>query len=322
MNSKRLYDLINMDSAEGLIQETETVLRLVYPGADTAPVRTAFNDTMALYAGQYPGYKNCTAGYHDFQHSAETLLAQARLIHGAAAEGLALPYGDVRVSLTAALLHDAGYVQEITDTGAGGTHTAAHVDRSMDFAGQYISRSGSCERDVAACRDMIYCTDLEADFESIHWPSREIELLGKMLGAADLLAQMADRAHLEKLFYLYQEFQEGMVSGFNSAEDMLRKTMNFYLLADERFAGKLENVNRFMAAHFSRRWNIDEDLYRTAIESEKAYLQNIMRLEDQEMRRRLRRKGIIEKIQSEKKNEQPIPPSGPDFSHPKKTQPT
>ncbi len=142
---------------------------------------------------------------------------------------------------------------------------------------------------------MICCTDLDADFDAIVWPSRDVELLGKMLAAADLLAQMADRAHLEKLFYLYQEFQEGMVSGYNSAEDLLRKTMDFYSLADDRFKNKLENVDRFMAAHFMQRWGIEDDLYRLAIDNEKAYLRTIMRHEDQDMQPPAAAQGHCEK---------------------------
>jgi hypothetical protein len=166
----------------------------------------------------------------------------------------------------------------------GGKHTIAHVRRSMEFAAQYCTLNNLPEEDCIACQTMICCTDLDYDLDTLRWPSRGVELLGKIVATADLLAQMADRAHLEKLFYLYQEFQEGMVSGYNSAEDLLRKTINFYGLV------------RFMASHFSQRWGIQDDLYRLAIENEEAYLRNIMRLEDQEMRRRLRRKGIVNKL--------------------------
>jgi hypothetical protein len=301
MNSKRLYDLINMNSAEGLLRETETALQMVFPSMDAGRLTRAFQDTMSLYAGNYPGYQACSTGYHDFQHCAETLLAMSRLVHGAAAEGVKLPYAAVELGLIAALLHDAGYVQEKDDTiGAGGKHTQSHVRRSMDFAGHYGRQNNFAADAILACQAMICGTDIDADFDAIIWPSRDVELLGKMLAAADLLAQMADRAHLEKLFYLYQEFQEGMVSGFNSAEDLLRKTIDFYSRADARFKNNLESVDRFMEAHFMQRWGIQDDLYRLAIESEKNYLLNIMRLEDREMRRRLRRKGIVEKIRNDK----------------------
>ncbi len=171
----------------------------------------------------------------------------------------------------------------------------------MNFAGHYGRQHGFTPDDITACQTMICCTDLDADFDTIMWPSRDVELLGKMLAAADLLAQMADRAHLEKLFYLYQEFQEGLVSGYNSAEDLLRKTMDFHSIADDRFKNKLENTDRFMAAHFMQRWGIQDDLYRLAIDNEKAYLHTIMRHEDQDISSRLRRKGIVKKIRSDKK---------------------
>jgi len=303
MNSKRLYDLINMDSAEGILHETEAVLQIAYPDMDAGLVIQVFHDTMSLYAGKYPGYQACSAGYHDFQHCAETLLAMIRLIHGADAEGLRLANPAVKLGLIAALLHDTGYIPAKNEAvGAGGTHTAAHVSRSMNFAGHYGRQHGFTPDDIKACQTMICCTDFDADFDTIMWPSRDVELLGKMLAAADLLAQMADRAHLEKLFYLYQEFQEGLVSGYNSAEDLLRKTMDFYSIADDRFKNKLENTDRFMAAHFMHRWGIEDDLYRLAIDNEKAYLHTIMRHKDQDISSRLRRKGIVKKIRSEKKN--------------------
>ncbi len=303
MNSKRLYDLINMDSAEGILHETETVLQIAYPGVDAGPVIKVFHDTLSLYAGKYPGYQACSTGYHDFQHCAETLLAMIRLIHGAGAEGLRLANPAVKLGLIAALLHDTGYIPEKNEaSGAGGRHTATHVSRSMNFASHYGSQHGFAPDEITACQTMICCTDLDADFDAIVWPSRDVELLGKMLAAADLLAQMADRAHLEKLFYLYQEFQEGLVSGYDSAEDLLRKTMDFYSIADDRFKNKLENTDRFMAAHFMQRWGIEDDLYRLAIDNEKAYLHTIIRRKDEDIRSRLRRKGIIKKIHSDTKD--------------------
>ncbi len=136
MNAKRLYDLINMASAEGILHETETVLQMAYPGMDADPVIQVFHDTVRLYAGDYPGYQACSTGYHDFQHCAETLLAMIRLIHGAGAEGLRLSEPAVKLGLIAALLHDTGYIPEKNmAVGAGGKPTVAHVRRSMNFAG-------------------------------------------------------------------------------------------------------------------------------------------------------------------------------------------
>jgi hypothetical protein len=78
--------------------------------------------------------------------------------------------------------------------------------------------------------------------------------------------------------------------------------MDFHSIADDRFKNKLENTDRFMAAHFMLRWGIEDDLYRLAIDNEKAYLHTIMRHKDEDISSRLRRKGIVKKIRSEKKS--------------------
>jgi len=163
----------------------------------------------------------------------------------------------------------------------------------MDFVERNASGFCIAQDDIRPCQIMIYCTDLAADFSSIVYPSQEIETISKIVATSDLLAQMADRTHLEKLLYLYHEFREGMVSGYKSAEDLLRKTLGFYDLVQERFTKKLDSVDRFMRQHFKSRWGIEEDLYSIAIEHEKKYLCDLITKADAEMLEHLRRKGII-----------------------------
>lgn len=294
MVQKRLYDLIDMDSPDAVLREVTTILSSMFPEASAVRIENAFEAASDLYHGRYPGYRACTTKYHDYRHIYETFLAMARLAHGAVLGGVALTCDTVMLGLTAALLHDAGYIQESSDNdGTGGKHTIIHVRRSMDFVERNAPAFHIADNEVQPCQVMIYCTDLAADFDSMVYPSREVELLGKILAAADLLAQMADRTHLEKLLYLYQEFREGMVSGYESAEDLLRKTVGFYDLVHERFTKKLDGVDRYMPLHFKARWGIDGDLYRTAIEHEKEYLYRILKDADCDMHEHLRRKGIM-----------------------------
>lgn len=294
MKKSLLYDLLDMESTEAVLAEVFYILDLMFPGNSFDRIQKAFNATSDLYHGRYPGYRECTTGYHDFQHIYETFLATARLAHGVVLAGISLPSKTVILGLTAALLHDSGYIQESEDKeGTGGKHTIIHVKRSMEFVernapGFFISRD-----EIRPCQIMIYCTDLAADFGSIIYPSREIELMGKILAASDLLAQMAGRTHLEKLLYLYQEFREGMVGDYESAEDLLRKTVGFYDLVKERFERKLDGVDRYMRLHFKQRWGVDQDLYHLAIEHEKEYLCKILSEADRDMLDHLRRKGII-----------------------------
>jgi len=283
-----------MDSPQAVLEEVCIIEEIMFPNFPLARLRDAFEATADLYHGRYPGYRECTTKYHDYKHSYETFLATARLAHGAALSGITLSTNTVLLGLIAALLHDAGYIQESNDNvGTGGKHTIIHVKRSMDFVERNASGFCIAQDDIRPCQIMIYCTDLAADFSSIVYPSQEIETISKIVATSDLLAQMADRTHLEKLLYLYHEFREGMVSGYKSAEDLLRKTLGFYDLVQERFTKKLDSVDRFMRQHFKSRWGIEEDLYSIAIEHEKKYLCDLITKADAEMLEHLRRKGII-----------------------------
>ncbi len=91
--------------------------------------------------------------------------------------------------------------------------------------------------------------------------SDNLETLGKMLGTADLLGQMADRLYLEKLIPLFREYEEGKVHGFASELDLFQKTSNFYCVTKVRFEKDLGNVNRYMLSHFKKRWHIERNIY-------------------------------------------------------------
>ena len=103
-----------------------------------------------------------------------------------------------------------------------------------------------------------------------------MELLAKLLGCADLIGQMADRIYLEKLFYLYREFEEGQVSDYSDEMDLLVKTLSFFPLVHRRFEEQLGGCDHLAKAHFSVRWNISRNLYHVAIEKQKHYLEHIL----------------------------------------------
>jgi len=101
-----------------------------------------------------------------------------------------------------------GEIRFSAEKGTGSKYTANHVQRSMDFILNHGTELKLSHKEVATCQNMILCTDLGLNISTIDFPSAEVELLSKMLGAADLLAQMADRTYLEKLLFLYYEYKE------------------------------------------------------------------------------------------------------------------
>jgi len=304
MSSRQLYDLIMMNSSEAVLDEVHYILRLISPDFDIELVTSAFDTTVNLYNGDYPGYRACNTEYHDLRHTTNTVLAMARLVHGAVLDGESFLDRHISLSLVAALFHDAGYIQEEHDTeGTGAKHTASHVKRSMDFLTHTQTELGFSEEEVAAGRAMIICTDPALDLSTIAFPSPRIELLGKILGSADLVAQMADRTYLEKLLFLYREFKEANMGGFESEVDLLQKTVDFYDAIAQRFETTLDFTDRFMLSHFVSRWNIHSNLYQVAIENQKTYLKKILEIPNSDPRDYLKRDGIVEKVRNNDKND-------------------
>ena len=297
MNDIQLYNLIPMDSPQDVLDEAIVILDLISPDFDTAPVTSAFNMVVNLFSGKYPGYRACNTEYHDLRHTIDTFLAMVRLIHVAVLDDETFTNHHITLGLIAALLHDAGYIQEEHDTdGTGSKHAANHVRRSMDFLERHGSELGLSYDEITAGRAIILCTDLAVDISTIVFTSDKVELLGKMLGSADILAQMADRIYLEKLLFLYYEFKEAGVGDYLGEVDLLRKTVAFYDFISQRLKTTLDETDRFMGPHFTSRWGIHANLYHVAITKQKNYLKQILKNQNSDPRDHLRRGGIVDKL--------------------------
>lgn len=293
----RLFDLVPMDSIEEVFKEVLIILKMISPNFDISPVSYVFNKAVDLYRGNHPGYQACNTGFHDLRHTTDTFLAMARLLHGAVIDGENLSERLIRLGLIAAILHDSGYIQEDHDTeGTGAKHTVSHIKRSMDFLDAYGAEYGLTDEEIAAGCNMIRCTDLAVDITKIDFSSDKIELLGKILGTADLVAQMADRAYLEKLLFLYYEFSEAGIGDYNSEVDLLRKTVAFYDFIAQRLEKTLDATDQFLYSHFVARWNIRSNLYQVSIQNQKDYLLKILEKPSSDPRVFLKREGIVDKL--------------------------
>ncbi|MDD5712091.1 MAG: hypothetical protein PHY31_04940, partial [Smithellaceae bacterium] len=221
----------------------------------------------------------------------------ARLIHGAQFEGIRFTAKQVNVGLVSALMHDTGYIQTAGDLdGTGAKYTVVHIDRSIDFIKTYYRSNDYFGDEIDNFEKILNCTGLSTDVGELDFPSPEVELLGMMLGTADLLGQMGDRLYLEKLIFLYHEFAEANVEGFDSEFDLLRKTIGFYEMTKKRFISQLGGVNRFMINHFRERWSIDEDLYASTIEKNIGYLRQVLQEHEDDYLSQLKRGEIMAKL--------------------------
>ena len=299
MTETQLANLVRMDSPEAVFEEVVTSLKMILPSFESTPLHEAFETVVRLFRGQYPGYKACNTQYHNLRHTTDDFLAMARLIHGSTLQGHVFSPSLITIALIATLFHDVGYIQETEDgEGTGAKYTIGHVQRSMDFLEEYGRGKGLPDQEIHAGRTMILCTELGTDFSRIRFPSKEVELLGRMLGTADLLAQMADRTYLEKLLFLYYEFKEGRIGDYESEEDFLRKSISFFEFAKDRLKNTLGGVDRFMLSHFAHRWGIHTDLYRESMDRHHMYLEEILQKPDFTPDSYLKRDGIVKKVRA------------------------
>jgi len=81
------------------------------------------------------------AHYHDLEHTLQGVLCMARLLRRRAALNLspAIPQRTFELGMLAILTHDTGYLKKLGDSGGtGAKYTLIHVDRSIEFAGEFM----------------------------------------------------------------------------------------------------------------------------------------------------------------------------------------
>jgi len=276
--SVRLASLVDMANPQRVLDETKIITLSIDPTFDFTPVEHVFNDVVKLFAGHYPGYRACNTRYHDLSHTTDTLLAMARLIHGAHTHGVRFRSRDIALGLISALMHDVGYIQDTSDRkGTGARHALVHIARGVVFTRTYLEENGYSTYDYRKCRAAILCTDLSLPIASIRFETRGNTLVGKILAAADLLGQTADRCYLEKLRFLYEEFAEADIRGYRSELGLLQDSLDFNELMKKRLAHDLDGIDRYLGGHFKTRWGIDRDLYQESINNNLNYLRYFLK---------------------------------------------
>jgi hypothetical protein len=295
----KLHDLVEIEEPEAVFEEVAIILKLISPDFDLKCARSAFRMILRIYRGYHPLYRSCTTHYHDLRHTTDAFLATARLAHGAVLAKEDFSERDIIVVLVASLFHDTGYIQDRDDMeGTGAKFTLYHVQRSREFMNRHGAEIGLSREEVAAAAVMVLYTDITKELPDSRLTSPTVQLLGRLLNAADLLGQMADRVYLEKLLFLYHEYKEGHVGEYDGEVDLIRKTPAFMEYMTQRIAPVADRVDRFMAAHFDSRWGIAANLYQEAIERQKDYLKKILSTPERDPRESLNRYGLVKKVRT------------------------
>lgn len=301
----KLYDLVDLTSPHYVLNELKYIIALTVTDFEYALFEKIYDDTETLFQGDYPGYRASNTKYHDLEHTHSVVLAAVRLMHGASVEGYSFSARNILVGILGALFHDIGFIQADSDlSGSGAKYTVGHEERSINFMTKYLSHKGLAVQDIEDCAHVIRCTILDLAIKEIPFRSNELKMLGQIVGSADLLAQMADREYLEKLFMLYREFEETGMPAYESELELLKKTEDFYkYTALQRLSEDCGGVSSFMRSHFRDRWELDQDLYQESIIGNIEYLKTVVSRCNKTFAcymEHLRRGGIAEKLNYKK----------------------
>ena len=254
------------------ICETESVKEAVkeiflhrYPGQEEEfSILASFFDVVdQMYSGTYPGYHACDTDYHDLRHILDVTLAAARLIDGHetvhANDGEALGMERFLIGVTGAIFHDIGYIRNLNDHVAsnGAEYTKTHITRGVKFLKKLLPEYGKPEW-VPRLSQLLHYTGYE---QTVHMEDPKDHKLGCLMGTADLIAQMSDRAYLERCRdFLFKEFRIGNVvvpvndqpgAPFESPAALLNQTPDFMkMTVSKRLEEMFHSVYRYAGDHF------------------------------------------------------------------------
>jgi hypothetical protein len=256
----------------------------------------AVSDVARAFRGDYPGLLRCDTFYHDLRHAVDSGLAMARLIRG---QSLATPadapeHIDAEHALLGVLLalfHDIGLLRRADEGHLQGAQlTPVHEARGVEFMRDYLGRTPLAH--LAHKAELIMVTRLVW-----HLPPDMPPLdraVASLLGTADIMSQLSDRAYLEKCRdFLFAEFSAFGLAGaphllYPDPKTLLEKTPGFYTgLLRQRMQVEYLGADQYMKIHFG-----GECPYDASIKRNLGFLDSLLAKDDLSLLRRLPRRVI------------------------------
>ncbi len=292
MTRRADYDItddVPLNHSDRVFEAVRRIFKDTFGQFNESILQQAFADCERLFEGDYGTYLPCDTLYHDKQHTLDMTLALARLISGherSVPKDQRIGAEYALVGIITALYHDSGYIRHKNDHKHfnGAEYTPVHVSRSAEFLKRYFHKL-TLGQYAQIAANMVHYTGYEVAPEKIKLPDRKLHRIGHMLGTADLIAQMSDHCYLEKCRdRLYPEFvmaglavqhdENGQpVVIYESGEDLLRKTPDFYTFEVEKRLNTLfERAYQYEKVHFD-----GEQKYITELGVNQALLKRVLR---------------------------------------------
>lgn len=291
-----LTDLADLKDKSKILSLAHRIFSLNYEDIEFENIVKSYNIVIDIFEGRFPGYKACNTVYHDLIHTLDALLATIRLIDGYNIDNKKIPVDISLALLKAALFHDIGYIQEENDKeGTGAKYTNSHVSRSIKFVSDNYKNLDIKQNEIELIGKFINCTELTIDLNTIQFESETEKIAGRILGAADILGQMSDREYLERLLFLYYDFKEAGIPGYDTEYDIIKNTLIFYEEIRNRMILSYKSIHEYALIHFDKRYGVKENLYLTAIQKNIDYIKKIVSDNSSNFRAKLKRGGWREK---------------------------
>jgi hypothetical protein len=234
-----MFPPVNTASAPLVELFVANIFSQIHPGARMRWLPTVFQDIDELFSGAKPEYAACDVRYHDLEHTLQAVVCLSILLQGrhlARAE-TPLDAAHFELAISAALLHDTGYIKLRNDeTGTGAKYTYCHVVRSCAFAASYLPSLGAAKPEVETVLAAINCTGPTNEMSRLNFRHARNKVIGSALATADFLGQMAASDYPKKIGILYEEFEESdnflclprEGRTFKSAADLIEQTPGFW----------------------------------------------------------------------------------------------
>jgi hypothetical protein len=196
-----------LDGVTGLDSVRHTAHGLRFAGKSVDALLDLVSD---LFAGRVWNFQPIDLRYHDLAHTAQA--SRCYLDHVAGylrVEELDRVPRELELGLYAILFHDAGFLKARgDDNGTGAKYTHSHVLRSASLAASLLPELGLGRSEIDDVVGMIRCTGLNGRADKMHFSSDLARVAACMVATADFLGQMAAPDYVDKLPWLFAEFEE------------------------------------------------------------------------------------------------------------------
>lgn len=211
-----------------------------------------------LFAGRLWNYQPIDLLYHDLAHTSQASRCYLAHVEGyVRVEGLAVVPRELELGLAAILFHDSGFLKARgDDKGTGAKYTHSHVLRSSALAASVLPELGLTRQEIEDIVGMIRCTGLNGRPDKSTFSSDLARIAACMVATSDFLGQMAAPEYVDRLPYLYAEFEEAdnysrvpkAKRMFSSASQLVAGTAGFWQnFVRPRLETEFSGVYRYLA---------------------------------------------------------------------------